>query len=191
MLCGWSLNDGAATQGSVADTSQAAPGAGVTIATLTLPNGTYNIQWWFELTGTPGPADVDNVKILVNLTKVDQSVNLGAVGDYGPFNVQAVVSGGPLTVTARTVGAATAGTTYQVKLVATPVGDSMATIFDGGQAVGFSGIPQGGVDNQLLPDGGVEISNALIVTATQGIVSGVLWYYLLSDLEDDPPDGSY
>jgi hypothetical protein len=190
-LCGWSFNDGVAGQGNFADTSAAAPAAGATIASLSLANGVYNVQWWFELTGTPGAGDVDNVSLNIGATQIDQSTNLGAVGNYGPFNAEAVVTGGPLTLAAKAIGAATAGTTYRVRLVVTPVGNSTATIFDGSQAVAFSAVTQGGVDTHDTGGVGVAIDTGISVQATQGIIAGTIWYYLNSDLEGDPPYTSY
>lgn len=187
-LIGWSLNDGIASQGNFADTSAAAPAAGVTIASLVLPNGTYQVQWFFELTGAAGAADVDNVALFIGATQIDQSVNLGAVGNYGPFNAEAVVTGGPLTLAAKAIGNATAATTYKVKLTVTPVGITTGQILDGGQVVAFTAIPQGGVDTQILSNDGIAVDNSLKVGSIVGTVQGVLWYYLKSDLEcpDDP-----
>lgn len=188
VLCGWSLNDGTATQEGFVDQSAAAPGAGATIASLSLPNGVWQIEWTFELGGAAAAADADNVSLNIGATQIDQSANAGAAGTYGPFHTQATVTGGPLTLAAKAIGAATAATTYRVRITATPLGTSQATIFDGSQPVAFSAIPQALVDTQTLNDNGVAIGTHISVQATQGQVSGVLWFYLLSDLED--PDDS-
>lgn len=184
-LVGWSLNDGNASQDNFADSSQAAPGAGVTIASTSLNNGTYVVQWWFELTGTPGAGDVDNVSLSIGATQVDQSVNLGAVGNYGPFSAPVVVTGGPLTLAAKAIGAATAGTTYKVKLVVTPTGQATATINDSAQALAFVSIQPNGVDTHCTNYYGVQIRNSLKVQATQGTVSGVVWVEMLHGLDPD------
>jgi hypothetical protein len=145
---------------------------------VSLPNGVYTVQWFFELTGTPGPADADNVALLIGATQVDQSVNQGVVGNYGPFTTEVQVTGGPLTLAAKAGGNATAGTTYRVKIVATPVSNSTATVFDGGQAVGFASIDAGGADTHWFTGYGVEVLTELSVQTTLGTVQGVLWYEL-------------
>ena len=185
MVCGWSFNDGATTQGAIADQSAAAPAAGATIASLSLPNGTYMVQWWLEITGTPGAGDIDNVALDIGATQIDQSVNAGAVGNYGPFTAEAVVSGGPLTLAAKAIGAATAGSVYKVKLTVTSTGLSGATLFDSGQQIGFTTIPQGGSDTHGPFKHGIAVRTKILVQATQGIVQGVIWYTLPHEYDPD------
>lgn len=188
-VCGWSLNDGVAPQGNVADQSAPTPGAGATIASLSLSNGEYAVEWWLELTGTPGAGDVDNVALFIGATQIDQSVNPGAVGDYGPFSASLVVSGGSMTLAANAIGAATAGTTYKVKLVVTPTSPATATIFDGAQPVAFSVMSPNGVDTKWTYPPGIQVRNSLKVHSTQGSVSGVVWVELLHGLDPDDDTG--
>lgn len=182
-LRGWSLNSGTAPQELQADASAAAPAAGANITTLSLPNGTYNISWTFELTGTPGAADVDNVKLLIGSTRIDTSDNPGTVGDYGPFLTACVVSGGVTTLKAAAIGAATAGTTYTVKITATPTNPSLATVNDSGQQLATVAIPQGSAVVSHFGDEGLDVENSISVLATQGTVQGTLWYDLLPEYE--------
>jgi len=61
---------------------------------------------------------------------------------------------------------------------------SEATIFDGGQPIGYTSLVSGGTDTQVLPGDGVQIDTHVSVQTTQGTVNGVLWYWLQSDLDD-------
>lgn len=190
-VCGWSLTDGVAAQLSVLRNSAAAPGAGATIASVSLGNGVYNVQWFLEITGTPAVGDVDNVSMVIGATVVDKSVNLGAVGNYGPFQAQAVVTGGPLTLAFKAIGAATAGTTYTVNAVITAVGENQATILDGQQPIAFVFTNQGQASNFYLSEYGVQVDTEINVSAVTGQVSGTIWYYLDSDFDDPPDDTQY
>lgn len=181
-LHGWSLNSGNPGQGIFVDQSAAAPGAGVTIASTSLGNGTYEITWFLEITGTPGAGDVDNVALFIGATQIGQSVNLGVVGNYGPFTAQAEVTFGPQTLAAKAIGAATAGTTYRVLITAIQETQTSATVFDGNQAVGFVALSQGDTETQWLSDEGVEVATALRLQATVGNIQGVLYYSLVRDI---------
>lgn len=178
VLMGWSLNDGVASSGLTIDQSAAAPGAGVTVASISLGNGLYSVAWTLELTGTPAAADIDNVQALLGATVEATSVNLGVVGNYPQAAFQAQVVAGPVTLAFKAIGAATAGSVYKVEANITPLTDSLSTIQDGSGAVGFSAIPPQGVDNQWFGDSGIAIDTELRVLATQGTVSGVMWYYI-------------
>lgn len=182
-LCGWSLSDGAASQALTARGSVAAPAAGATIASISLGNGLYQVAWNLELAGAAGAADIDNVGLYVGATLVAQSVNLGVAADYPQAIAAISVSGGPLTLTAKAIGAATAGTTYTVNLEIMPLTQSMAIIKDGGMAVALISIPQNGTATFWSDSIGILCGTNLRVLTTQGNVSGVLWYYLGSDYE--------
>lgn len=175
---GWSFNDGVAGNSLPMDGSAAAPAAGTTIASVSLANGLYTVAWTFELGGTPGAADVNNVSLNIGATQVAQSVNLGAVANYPQPNAEVSVTGGPLTLSAKAIGNAAVGTTYRVTATITPVGNSTATILDGSGAVAFSAIPQGGVDNEWWGDSGLAIDTGLSVKTTSGVVQGTMFYYL-------------
>lgn len=189
-LCGWSLNDGAIGQGLQVNQSAAAPAAGATIASISLGNGAYLVEWVFELTGTPGAGDVDNVQLFVGATLLDTSVNLGAVGNYSQEEVEAQVVFGPLTLAWKALGAATAGTTYKVSANIISQGNAGGTIFDGGQSVAFPNMPQGSAQTFYYDKYGVQVDTQISVQTTLGTIQGVLYYYLDSDLDDegDPND---
>lgn len=68
--------------------------------------------------------------------------------------------------------------------IVTGASGAFATIFDGGQAIGFSAIPAGGTDTQPLLDYGIKVETHVSVQATAGTINGVLWYLLESDLAD-------
>lgn len=179
-LMGWSLDDGSGANTSEVDNSAAAPGAGVTIASLSLPNGVYQVTWFLEISGTPGAGDTDNAALFINATQIGQSANAGAVGTYGPFTAQANVVFGPLTLAVKAVGAATAGTTYRVMLQATGISNSKCTIRDGGMNIAFPAINAQSDNTQWLGETGVRFETSLSVQTVQGTISGVLWI-LLSD----------
>lgn len=191
-LCGWSTVDGAVAQGLTVDQSAAAPAAGATIASISLPNGEYVVSWTLEITGTPGAGDVDNVQMLIGATVVATSVNLGAVGNYAQEEQNVQVTFGPLTLAFKAIGAATAGSVYKVEANIVSIGNAAATILDGSQPIGFISMPQGNGETVWLQERGVQIDNALSVQTTQGSVNGVLWYYLDSDLDPErEPDDDY
>lgn len=177
-LMGWSFNDGVAGDSISMHGSVAAPAAGGTIVSMALPNGLYTVEWVLELSGTVAAADADNVSAQIASTRIAQSANQGAVGQYPQPNAQGEVTGGPLTLAFKAIGAATAGSTYDIDAVVTAVNPSTATIQDGSGAIAFSAIPVGGVDNQWWGDSGIAIDTGLSVVATNGIVQGVLWYYI-------------
>lgn len=185
-LLGWSLNDGTASQGLTVDQSAAAPGAGVTVASISLGNGQYQVEWTLEITGTPGAGDVDNVQVIVGATLIATSVNPGAVGNYSQEEVNAVVVFGPVNLMFKAIGAATAGSTYKVEANITPLTGATATIFDGAQIVGSPGMPPAGSDTKWIGPDGVQVDTAISVQTILGNVQGVLWYLLDSDVYDDP-----
>lgn len=183
-MCGWSANGGAGTTDTPVTGSATAPAAGATIASVALGNGTYTVEWTVELTGTPGAGDVDNVQLFIGATPVAISVNLGAVGDYVQEEAAVTVAGGPLTLTAKAIGAGTAGAVYKVNLTVISTSTSAATIFDGGQAVGFISVLPNGNHTVWLERHGVAVETELSVLTTAGTMSGILYYDLCYD--DDP-----
>jgi len=183
--------DAFSSQDVSVDQSANAPAAGATIASTVLPVGTYQVSWTLELTGTPGAGDADNVQLVLGATQVDQSVNAGAVGTYGPFTTQVEVDLVSQTLAAKAIGNAVAGSVYRVKLTVTAVGQQSATILDGSQPVGFISMAAGLADTEPMPQPGVDITNSLHVQTTRGTISGVLWYYLASDLYGDSDDSEY
>lgn len=177
-LMGWSFNDGTAGNSLTMDSSVAAPAAGATIASLSLPNGTYTVAWTVELSGTLAAADIDNVALDIGATQVATSANAGAAGTYPQASAQVVVTGGPLTLAAKAIGAATAGSTYRVNATITPTSPSTATIQDGSGSLAFSAIQPGGVDNEWFGDSGIAVDTELRVLTTGGVVQGTVFYYI-------------
>lgn len=182
-MCGWSANGGAGTTDTPVSGSVTAPAAGGTIASVSLGNGTYEVEWTLELSGTPGAGDTDNVQLLIGATNIANSVNAGAVGTYVQANAQVAVTGGPLTLAAKAVGAGTAGAVYRITMVITPTSNSNATIFDGGQPVAYMTMDDNGNQSFWISDGGVAVETELSVLATAGTVSGVLWYTMVYDVD--------
>ena len=179
-LCGWSVNDGVAQQGLTVDQSANAPAAGATIASISLGNGEYLVEWTLTLSGTPGAGDVNNVKLSIGATQLATSVNLGVAGNYPQEEVNASVTFGPLTLAWQAIGNAVAGSVYTIEANITPVGISTGTVFDGAQAIGFIGIPQGGTETQWFGDWGPQVRTKISVQATVGTIQGVLWYEVVN-----------
>lgn len=190
-LCGWSANGGAGTTDTPVSGTAAAPGAGANVATVSLGNGTYTVEWTLELTGTPGAADVDNVQALIGATPVAFSSNLGAVGVYQQEEFGITVTGGTLVLSFRAIGAAAAGSNYKIIATVIPTSGATATVFDGGQPIAYMNVTADGNDTNWLDDYGIAVLTELSVLATSGTVSGVLWYRMVYD--DDPPshDSAY
>lgn len=182
-VCGWSFNNGVGPTDTPVTGTAAAPAAGATIASVSLGNGTYNVEWTVELTGTPGAADVDNVQLLVSATVIADSSNLGAVGDYPQEEATGTVVFGPLTLAAKAIGAATVGSTYKVIMTVTPTSASLGTISDGGQTIGFIDIPVPGNVTTWLSDIGVSVLTELKVQTNLGTVNGVIYYKDVYDSE--------
>lgn len=185
-IVGYSLNDGAAGQGLTATGQQTAPGAGATIASISLPNGEYTVEWTLELQGTPGAGEVNNVALDIGATQVATSVNLGAVGNYPQQNANVSVTGGPLTLAAKAIGAGTAGAIYIINFTITPTGNSQCTLSDGGMVVATISVLQG-ADRTEWPDTvGLEFETDFTVTTTQGVIQGTVFYYLEADYAREP-----
>lgn len=97
----------------------AAPAAGATIASLTLPAGEYAVNWTVELGGTPGAGDLDNFGLFVGANQVAQSVNPGAVGGPWPQLAEnVVIPAGGAVLAVKAIGIGTAGSTYQATVAA-------------------------------------------------------------------------
>lgn len=182
-LCGWSFTGTGASNPQTVDQSAAAPGAGATIASLSLGNGQYQVEWTLELTGTPGAADVDNVQLFIGSTLIATSVNLGAVGNYAQEEVNAAVSFGPLILAWKAIGAAAVGSVYKVEANVISLTQQTGTIFDGSQPVGYLSMAPQGTDKEWMDDEGVQIDTHISVQTTLGSIQGVLWYYLASDMD--------
>lgn len=190
-LCGWSFNNGVGPTDTPVTGTANAPAAGATIASVSLGNGTYQIEWSIELTGTPGAADVDNVQLTIGATQIAVSVNLGAVGDYQQEEAEGTVVSGPLTLAAKAIGAATAGSVYKVNMTVIPLTQSTGVIKDGSQNVGFISLPAGGNQTVWLSDLGVAILTEISVQTGLGTISGVIYYKMVYDLIDEAGTPDY
>lgn len=175
-LCGWSANGGAGTTDTPVQGSVTSPGAGATIASVSLGNGTYNVAWTIEMSGTLAAADIDNVQLLLGATVVADSVDANGAGTYPQQAVEVTVANGPLVLAAKTIGAGTVGAVYKVTMVVTPTSVSTATIFDGGQPIAYIVMDTQGNQTFWIDSYGVAVETELSVLTTNGTMSGVLWY---------------
>lgn len=100
----------------------AAPGAGATVATSpALPAGLYQVAWPVEVSG-PVAAGVDNDNLILTVagTTLARALYPAVAGYYiQPLASVWVPQGGQVII--KTIGAATAGTTYATSLTATMV----------------------------------------------------------------------
>jgi hypothetical protein len=112
--------------------STTAPGANANILLIganAIPPGNYTGQWKIDLDGTPGAADVNNVKVVQGVTIVPASANDGAVGSYPQVPFQFTVPpNNANTLTFKAIGAATAGAIYTVSVDIIPNGGFPVTL---------------------------------------------------------------
>jgi hypothetical protein len=102
-----------------------APAALASIASVTLPPGTYTLAWQAGLDGgTPAAADENNFGLYVAGTRQLQSVNPMALGSWQQEPLQVTVGPGSTTVAVEAIGAGTAAVVYSAELVATPVAEA-------------------------------------------------------------------
>ncbi len=184
-LRGWSLTDGSGSSDLQNQGTVVAPGAGATIASVSLPNGLYTVHWTLELTGTPGVGDLNNVALFIGATQIGTSVNGIAVGTYPQLDAEAQVTFGPLVLAAKAIGAGVAGSAYTVSLVAVPMANALCSILDGKLGIAFPMILPQGASNFHMGDIGIRVDNGLSVQTSQGTITGVLWYDLVY------PDGDH
>lgn len=106
---------------TASEASVAAPGAGATVASISLVPGTYNIGWTVALTaGTPAAGDANNFGLYVGGVLQEQSATPGALGSWPQQQVEITVAA-TTTIAVKAVGAGTAGVTYAAELSAVPV----------------------------------------------------------------------
>lgn len=88
-----------------------------TIASLTLPAGTYAINWALILGGVPTASDDNNVQLLVGSTVV-ATVNNGSTVSfpYPQLPLTVTIPAGGAVLSAQSVGAGSAAATYRVQL---------------------------------------------------------------------------
>lgn len=116
---------GALANASMADSGAgvAAPGAGAALATSLPPSGKglYQIEVWAWLSaGTPAAADNCNLQFKFGTTALSRVPLAPALNVLTQWRT-AFTSDGSTNFTVNAVGAATAGVTYNVVLVATKV----------------------------------------------------------------------
>lgn len=102
---------------------QAAPTAGLAIATLTTPPaGPYAVRVFVGLAGTlTATTDANNVQLLAGATVIGTIGNPGTAGEWGPFPFDVTMDGvSSLVVSA--IGAATASSEYSATIIAEPLG---------------------------------------------------------------------
>jgi hypothetical protein len=207
-LCGWSFNTGPSSQTEFTPANPPAAQADTTVFTVTAGQQAQPVSLTFTLTTD---ATVGNRLVRVEIrdsggnvveripcltadpasTAGTISVYLGASGVGGAAG--STTAAMPNTVmqagwTIHIVESGTIGAADQISaivgIVVNVPNGAAATIFDGGQAIGFTAVLAGGIDSQPLMDYGIEVATQLSVQATAGSISGVLWYLLESDLTD-------
>lgn len=97
--------------------SATSPAAGATIATVTLPQGTYTVSWSVMLTGTVAAADLDNFGLYVGANLVATSLNgINAGTSYPQPAVVIEVPAGGAALAVKAIGAGTASSVYSATI---------------------------------------------------------------------------
>lgn len=111
-------------QGIRIDGTVTSPTAGQAIASLSgLPNGSYQLEWTVELSGTlAAGTDNDNFKVVANGADVAQSSNLAVAGTYPQEPVDFTQETGA-NVSIQAINLATVGAVYQVSVVINVLGN--------------------------------------------------------------------
>lgn len=122
---------------------------------------TSQVSAFISSTGTGGASGVVNVPLPSTTMQAGWTVHITVTGTVGAADQISAITGE----------------------VISPAVASAANILDGGQIVGVSALPAGGIDTQPLLDSGVEIATSISVQATVGTLSGVLWYILPDDIK--------
>jgi hypothetical protein len=180
-LYGYSLQDAQADQEREVQGSVTSPGAGGTIATMTLiVKGRWYVNWTVELEGTVAAADADNFSLAGVNGGPAVSQNLGAVGVY-PQQQQELdaIALSVLTVTA--IAAGTVGAVYKVTLTLTPVpGQGISgSLQDGNSFLAMLETGAMGVDAKWFGPMGITVLNQITLVISNGTLQGAIYaaYY--------------
>lgn len=176
-LAGWSLRATSVTASSETEGTQAAPGAGTTIATLALPQGQFTISWTVEVSGTVAAAELNNFQLFNGATPVLISNNGNAVGQpYQQLSVTVDVPQGGGNVLIKNTNAATAASVYTASIVASAVGlPAIAELTSNGNPVAEISLPVGVTDTQTLGRDGVKVEGDITLTVIAGTFRGAIY----------------
>ena len=130
-LIGSSFGNPAVSTGSVA-----APGAAATITSLSLPAGTYLINW--TVSPGAGAAHANNFQLLNGATQIAVSINATTNISYPQTAILVTVPAGGGTISIASI-LADAGTTYSAQLVASPQGVTTGPIVPGPMTLSLHG----------------------------------------------------
>lgn len=177
VLAGWSLRDAIADTPAEADGNVVAPGAGVTVVTLTgIPAGTYTVKWGVGLQGAAAAADANNFQLFNGAGAVDASVNPGVAGDYPQVDTVLVIpqSG---SVTVKAIGAGTAGVTYSAQLSLIPNGliETIVEITSGGDTLGEISLTDVASVTKWFGPNGPYFNSGVTLTAIAGAFKGCIY----------------
>lgn len=115
------LSDSTAGQSTFAQGSVTSPGALANIVTLAIATeGTYDIQWTVQLSGTLGAPELNNFGVHDGALQVGQSINGITAGIYVQQTTRAYVPAGT-TMAVYAIGAGTVGAIYTAGITLTPV----------------------------------------------------------------------
>lgn len=211
-LCGWSFTSAIVVS---AESTPANPGAGTADATVfTAPTGqttTLAALFFHFLTDATVGNRVVRIEIrdgagnvvsrITALTAVPASTGsdvsafigstfAGAASGQSSVPLPSAPMLGGWTVHITVTG--TVGAADQISAIAVLTTGSqsggIASIRDGGQLAGTIAIGAGGADTHDTGGEGILIGTELSVLATQGAMSGVLWYYIESDVDGNAVD---
>ncbi len=180
-LVGWSLSAGVAVASAPGQGRVVAPGAGATIATMTLAQGTYLIHWAGELDGAAAAAELNNMELFYGGTGPLFADLPPVAGNYPQEDVTTIAPAGGLIVAVKANIAGTAGVGYSADISAIPTNDGFGSILDGGQLLAVVSLSPGASDTQGPGSRGVRFDTSVAVLTSSGILSGVLY---VADLVD-------
>lgn len=176
-LSGWSLRDAQADTDLANTGIVVAPGAGVTIATVTgVAAGTYAVNWTVGLQGAAAAGDANNFTLVDTAGTVLGSINPGAAGEYPQPTVDVTLAAGN-SVSIKAIGAGTAGVTYSASLTLVPNGviEMVVELQDGARILGEASASDLSTDTVTLGDPGVSLRNGVLLHVVSGKVTGTVY----------------
>lgn len=157
--------------------SAAAPAANAVVASLLVGGGNWNLNWSVGVFGTTAAGDANNMDIRLNNTDIMHAMYNSAAGTVQtqtPF-IQNVNQVGTFTINA--LAAASAGTTYEGQISATPASVAgalpqiYADVYAGDPGESFAG------GNTFIPTVNDELIPAALIPSVTIYSKGTVWVH--------------
>lgn len=176
-LWGWSLREAGGAAPVDVNNQVVAPGVTTVIATTgALAAGAYDVSWTVELVGAAAAADQNNFKLFNGAGAVMASQNAGAAGAYPQPSVRVNVAAGQA-ISVQSIGAGTAGVTYDVSIAVTPSAlfGFQVDIRDAGQSLGSSAADVQEADTRWFGPPGLTVNGKILLHVLAGTVAGTVY----------------